>query len=164
MNDNKCKQGHYCEPQYKEKECPYDSMSASELSSQIKEPLKKEYFFAGNINKQVYDILKQTFNIKNPEVVITDKWFKNHIEPGHEKFYENNKHHIAKIINDPDYIFIDKNHNDTVIFVGEIEESQIVISLNTKRDDYSNTIITFFPCGEKTLQRMKRSKQKIYQK
>ena len=36
MNDNKCKQGHYCEPQYKEKECPYDSMSASELSERIK--------------------------------------------------------------------------------------------------------------------------------
>ena len=54
MNDNRCKSGrHYCEPQYNGKECPYDNMSANELATKIREPLNKEYFFAGTINKEI---------------------------------------------------------------------------------------------------------------
>ena len=124
-----------------------------------------KFKIVGKFNKDVYKFLKSKYGIKDPDVAITDRWLKEHIEPGHSGFYKNNKKYISKIIKDPDYIIEDSKRNNTVLFIGKLEKSQIVISLRTNEENgYKNTIITFFGCGKSTLDRILRNKNVIYNK
>ena len=113
--------------------------------------------------------LMERFDIKSERVIITDKQYKEHIAAGankHDDIFDRIREYIPEIIENPDYIFQDDKREDTVIYVSKNYQAQIVVKLNTKDKELSNTIITVFGCSEKRIRQNLRNKSEklLYKK
>lgn len=114
-------------------------------------------------------VLKERFDIKSENIIITDRQYKEHIAAGankHDDIFDRIREYIPEIIENPDYIFQDDKREDTVIYVSKNYQAQIVVKLNTKDKELSNTMITVFGCSEKRIRQNLRNKSEklLYKK
>lgn len=81
------------------------------------------------------------------DVIITDERIQ-HVKDRHSSDYERYINEIYKVIEDPDYICLDKNNSETIFMLKSIENVnlQVVIKLQTKKElkDKKNSILTFW--------------------
>ena len=154
------------------KEIKHNIVQAAKENLNVDQPLNTNrqteghIYIAPNLGK-AKNVLKEKFDIKSERVIITDRQYKTHIEKGanqHDDIYDQIKEYIPTIINDPDYIFESDKKADTVIFVSEKYKVQFIVKLNTTSKKLSNTIITIIGCGERTLKRLKKKLNILYQK
>lgn len=102
------------------------------------------------------------------EVIITEEQMV-HIRERHPEAYIDTIHYIREILDDPDYIFRDKQPN-TGLVVKKIqnreESSLLVLKIITSDDkkDYKNSVITGWKITEKRLNNYLRNKEIIYKK
>ena len=87
MNDNQCKHGHFCKPQYKDKECPYDNVSASELADILKLEIRNstKYVVEDAIDNPVVEkaigfLNKERLNTRDHKAHARDMGYKNQKE------------------------------------------------------------------------------------
>ena len=102
------------------------------------------------------------------EVIITDEQVK-HIRERHPEAYMDTMYYLKRIIDDPDYIFKDKQPN-TGLIVKKIENAKesalLVLKILTVNDrkDYKNSVITGWKITERRLNNYLRNKEIIYRK
>ena len=72
------------------------------------------------------------------EVILTDERLYEHILLFHEEEYKQLKPYIKSIIEEPDYIVEDNRHEDTMIYLKEIDDigknGRVVIKLSLLKD------------------------------
>lgn len=101
------------------------------------------------------------------EVVLTDERLNEHILIYHEKEYKELKPYIKSIIERPDYIIEDNKHEDTMIYLKEIEEieknGRVVIKLALGKDikHSKNSIITLMKLNKRTWRQTINNRGKI---
>lgn len=87
--------------------------------------------------------------IVTQNVIITNERIE-HIKKRHLTDYEKYINHISDIIKNPDYILIDKDKIDTVMFLKRILDNTkniiVIVKLNTEIEkiEMSNSILTFW--------------------
>ena len=90
------------------------------------------------------------------DVILTDERLYEHILLFHEDEYKQLKPYIKKIIDNPDYIIQDNRHEDTMIYLKQIDEieknGRVVIKLALGQDDEhnKNSIITMMKLNKRT--------------
>ena len=90
------------------------------------------------------------------EVVLTDERLYEHILLFHEEEYKQLKPYIKSIIEEPDYIVEDNRHEDTMIYLKEIDDigknGRVVIKLALGKDKEhnKNSIITLMKLNKRT--------------
>lgn len=90
------------------------------------------------------------------EVILTDERLYEHILLFHEEEYKQLKPYIKSIIEEPDYIVEDNRHEDTMIYLKEIDEigknGRVVIKLALGKDKEhnKNSIITLMKLNKRT--------------
>lgn len=95
-------------------------------------------------------------NIITDEVILTDERLYEHILVYHKPDYEQFKNYIAYIIENPDYIIEDNRHEDTLIYLKEINQinkkGRIVLKLALGQDieHNKNSIITLMKLNDRT--------------
>lgn len=92
---------------------------------------------------------------------------KRHIAKGantHDDIYKKVKDDIPNILEDPAFVFVSDKREDSVIYVSILHKIQLIVKLNVESKEKSNTIITIFGCGEKTLKRLKKKNEILYRK
>ena len=110
--------------------------------------------FICKINKNILGKYKN--KIISKDVILTQERLENHILIYHKKDYEQLKPYLKNIINNPDFIIDDNRHEDTLIFLKEINEiskcGRIVLKLTLgKNIVYSkNSIITLMRLNKRT--------------
>lgn len=101
------------------------------------------------------------------EVILTDERLHGHILLFHEEEYKQLKPYIKSIIEDPDYIVEDNRHNDTMIYLKQIDNiaknGRIVIKLALGQDEEhnKNSIITLMKLNKRTWNQTIRNRGKI---
>lgn len=128
----------------------------------------KPFETIGKININIYKNLIDT-ELLSDEVVLTKKQLK-HVDI--RRFGVMDKYHayLLSIINDPDYIFEDKE-KFTVNAVKKVEmdsnkHAYVVIRLVVEGDNinYKNSIITMWDINDKKLAQFHRNKNLLYKK
>lgn len=90
------------------------------------------------------------------EVILTDERLYEHILLFHEEEYKQLKPYIKRIIEEPDYIVEDNRHEDTMIYLKEIDDigknGRVVIKLALGKDKEhnKNSIITLMKLNKRT--------------
>ena len=90
------------------------------------------------------------------EVILTDERLYEHILLFHEDEYKQLKPYIKRIIEEPDYIDEDNRHEDTMIYLKEIDDigknGRVVIKLALGKDKEhnKNSIITLMKLNKRT--------------
>ena len=90
------------------------------------------------------------------EVILTDERLYEHILLFHEEEYKQLKPYIKSIIEEPDYIVEDNRHEDTMIYLKEIDDigknGRVVIKLALGKDKEhnKNSIITLMKLNKRT--------------
>ena len=148
-----------------------DGKNKNAQTTNVEEPTnianKPTHIFVSNNLGKAGNVLKARFDIKSDSVIITDKQFASHIAKGantHDDIYEKVKDDISNIIQNSDFVFVSDKRENSVIFVSIAHKAQFVVKLNVENKEKSNTIITIFGCGEKTLKRLKKKNELLYQK
>lgn len=101
------------------------------------------------------------------EVILTDERLYEHILLFHEQEYKQLRPYIKRIIEDPDYIVEDNRHEDTMIYLKEIEDigknGRIVIKLALGKDKEhnKNSIITLMKLNKRTWNQTIKNRGKI---
>ena len=107
-----------------------------------------------NLDKNKLGVYKN--QLITEEVVLTDERLYDHILLYHESEYKQLRPHIRKIIQEPDYIVEDNRHEDTMIYLKEIEDigkhGRVVIKLAFGKDEEhnKNSIITLMKLNKRT--------------
>jgi len=107
--------------------------------------------YVGKIDKKIYSCI--TNDITTDEVIITDRQIE-HIAERHKGVFENIKPSINEILNNPDYILADKNHENTALILKSINRAgtrfQLVLRLHTSLDEdgFKNSIISAWEISE----------------
>ena len=107
-----------------------------------------------NLDKNKLGVYKN--QLITEEVVLTDERLYDHILLYHESEYKQLRPHIRKIIQEPDYIVEDNRHEDTMIYLKEIEDigkhGRVVIKLALGKDEEhnKNSIITLMKLNKRT--------------
>lgn len=105
------------------------------------------------------------------DVIITEERL-NHIKEHHKDLSSKETGYLKNVLNDPDYVFLDRKNEDTVLLVKEIKENWqnyrmvLKLSTNTKHVNYNiqNSIISFWHIGEKKLNQYIRNEEILYKK
>lgn len=101
------------------------------------------------------------------DVILTDERLYEHILLFHEEEYRQLKPYIKKIIDNPDYIIQDNRHEDTMIYLKQIDEieknGRVVIKLALGQDDEhnKNSIITMMKLNKRTWKQTIRNRGNI---
>ena len=101
------------------------------------------------------------------DVILTDERLYEHILLFHEEEYKQLRPYIKNIIEDPDYIVEDNRHEDTMIYLKEIDaickNGRVVIKLALGKDDEhnKNSIITLMKQNKRTWNQTIRNRGKI---
>lgn len=101
------------------------------------------------------------------EVILTDERLYEHILLFHEEEYKQLRPYIRNIIEDPDYIVEDNRHEDTMIYLKEIDDigknGRVVIKLALGKDKEhnKNSIITLMKLNKRTWNQTIRNRGKI---
>ena len=107
-----------------------------------------------NLDKNKLGVYKN--QLITEEVVLTDERLYDHILLYHESEYKQLRPHIRKIIQEPDYIVEDNRHEDTMIYLKEIDaickNGRVVIKLALGKDEEhnKNSIITLMKLNKRT--------------
>ena len=118
-----------------------------------------------NLDKKKLGIYEK--KIITEEVILTDERLYEHILLFHEEEYKQLRRYIKNIIEDPDYIVEDNRHEDTMIYLKQIEEisknGRVVIKLALGKDvEHSkNSIITLMKLNKRTWNQTIRNRGKI---
>lgn len=120
----------------------------------------------GRIDRAIYSCI--TEDIVTDEVIITDERVQHIIERRGKEFYEEYFKYFSEVINDPDYIFPDKQNTALVckrIDVGE-KNINIALRLVTSNDPrgYKNSIITAVGESDKRFAQRLRNNKALYKK
>lgn len=90
------------------------------------------------------------------DVILTDERLYEHILLFHEEEYRQLKPYIKKIIDNPDYIIQDNRHEDTMIYLKQIDEIEkngrvvIKLALGQDKEHNKNSIITMMKLNKRT--------------
>ena len=90
------------------------------------------------------------------EVILTDERLYEHILLFHEEEYKQLKPYIKNIIEEPDYIVEDNRHEDTMIYLKQLnnigKNGRVVIKLALGKDEQhnKNSIITLMKLNKRT--------------
>lgn len=120
----------------------------------------------GELDWKIYECISKKHICD--EVIITDEQVK-HIRERHPEAYMDTMYYLKRIIDDPDYIFKDKQPN-TGLIVKKIENAKesalLVLKILTVNDrkDYKNSVITGWKITERRLNNYLRNKEIIYRK
>ena len=118
-----------------------------------------------NLDKKKLGIYEK--KIITEEVILTDERLYEHILLFHEEEYKQLRRYIKNIIEDPDYIVEDNRHEDTMIYLKQIEEisknGRVVIKLALGKDEEhsKNSIITLMKLNKRTWKQTIRNRGKI---
>ncbi len=118
-----------------------------------------------NLDKKKLGIYEK--QIITEEVILTDERLYEHILLFHEEEYKQLRRYIKSIIEDPDYIVEDNRHEDTMIYLKQIEEisknGRVVIKLALGKDEEhsKNSIITLMKLNKRTWNQTIRYRGKI---
>lgn len=122
----------------------------------------------GHIDKRLYSLI--TDQIRSSRLVLTEK-SKNHIiDRRGEAFFEMYSCYFKTIAEDPDYLFKDKNHENSALACKTIQENgkhiHLVIRLAVESDDeeYENSIITAMIENDRRYQQRLRNNIPVYKK
>lgn len=102
------------------------------------------------------------------EVILTDERLYEHILLYHEEEYKQLKPHIKDIIKNPDFIVEDNRHEDTLIYLKQLDiinkNGRVVIKLALGKDDEhnKNSIITLMKLNKRTWNQTLRNRRKYY--
>ena len=101
------------------------------------------------------------------DVILTEERLYEHILLFHEDEYKQLRPYIKNIIENPDYIVEDNRHEDTMIYLKQIEDigknGRIVIKLALGQDEEhnKNSIITMMKLNKRTWNQTIRNRGKI---
>ncbi len=101
------------------------------------------------------------------DVILTDERLYEHILLFHEEEYKQLKPYIKSIIDNPDYIVEDNRHEDTMIYLKQIENigknGRVVIKLALGQDEEhsKNSIITMMKLNKRTWNQTIKNRGKI---
>ena len=101
------------------------------------------------------------------DVILTDERLYEHILLFHEEEYKQLRPYIKSIIDNPDYIVEDNRHEDTMIYLKQIENigknGRVVIKLALGQDEEhnKNSIITMMKLNKRTWNQTIRNRGKI---
>lgn len=101
------------------------------------------------------------------EVVLTDERLYEHILLYHEEEYKQLRTYIKSIIENPDYIVEDNRHEDTMIYLKQIDDigknGRVVIklALGQDKEHNKNSIITLMRLNKRTWGQTIRNRGKI---
>lgn len=101
------------------------------------------------------------------EVILTDERLYEHILLYHEEEYKQLRPYIKSIIENPDYIVEDNRHEDTMIYLKQIDavgkDGRVVIKLALGQDEEhnKNSIITLMKLNKRTWNQTIRNRGKI---
>ena len=104
--------------------------------------------------------------IVTQNVIITNERIE-HIKKRHLNDYEKYINHISVIIKNPDYILIDKDKIDTLMFLKRILDNTkniiVIVKLNTEIEkiEMSNSILTFWQIRNVNYEKMIKMLNKI---
>ena len=118
-----------------------------------------------NLDKKKLGIYEK--QIITEEVILTDERLYEHILLFHEEEYKQLRRYIKNIIEDPDYIVEYNRHEDTMIYLKQIEEisknGRVVIKLALGKDEEhsKNSIITLMKLNKRTWKQTIRNRGKI---
>ena len=118
-----------------------------------------------NLDKKKLGIYEK--QIITEEVILTDERLYEHILLFHEEEYKQLRRYIKSIIEDTDYIVEDNKHEDTMIYLKQIEEisknGRVVIKLALGKDEEhsKNSIITLMKLNKRTWNQTIRNRGKI---
>lgn len=119
----------------------------------------------GTISKDKFKEI--TKNITTDEVIITGERIEH--SNAHNNAYTKYGKYIASVLSDPDYIFADKKPN-TAILIKQIKTDekfvQLILRLHTSddREDWKNSVISYWDIGENTVKRYIRNKKMVYKR
>ena len=117
-----------------------------------------------NLDKEKLGIYKD--KLITEEVILTDERLYEHILLFHEEEYKQLRPYIKSIIENPDYIVEDNRHEDTMIYLKEIDDignnGRVVIKLALGQDDEhnKNSIITLMKLNKRTWNQTIRNRRK----
>ena len=118
-----------------------------------------------NLDKKKLGIYEK--KIITEEVILTDERLYEHILLFNEEEYKQLRRYIKNIIEDRDYIVEDNRHEDTMIYLKQIEEisknGRVVIKLALGKDEEhsKNSIITLMKLNKRTWKQTIRNRGKI---
>ena len=118
-----------------------------------------------NLDKKKLGIYEK--KIITEEVILTDERLYEHILLFHEEEYKQLRRYIKNIIEDPDYIVEDNRHEDTMIYLKQIEDigknGRVVIKLALGQDEEhnKNSIITMMKLNKRTWNQTIKNRGKI---
>ena len=101
------------------------------------------------------------------DVILTDERLYEHILLFHEEEYKQLRPYIKNIIDNPDYIVEDNRHEDTMIYLKQIENieknGRVVIKLALGQDEEhnKNSIITMMKLNKRTWNQTIRNRGKL---
>ncbi|GHU79852.1 hypothetical protein AGMMS49992_32320 [Clostridia bacterium] len=100
-------------------------------------------------------------------VVLPDERI-DHIMEGHADDYIQYGSYIADVVQDPDYILLDKDHPNTALYIGKVPGSNISVviklALQTDAADLLSSVITMYRLGEKRKKTMLKNNPMIYKR
>ena len=118
-----------------------------------------------NLDKKKLGIYKD--KLLTEEVILTDERLYDHILLFHEEEYKQLRPYIRSIIEEPDYIIEDNKHEDTMIYLKEInnidKNGRVVIKLALGKDEEhnKNSIITLMKLNKRTWNQTIKNRGKI---
>ena len=118
-----------------------------------------------NLDKKKLGIYEK--QIITEEVILTDERLYEHILLFHEDEYKQLRPYIKNIIENPDYIVEDNRHEDTMIYLKQIEDigknGRVVIKLALGQDEEhnKNSIITMMKLNKRTWNQTIKNRGKI---
>lgn len=101
------------------------------------------------------------------DVILTDERLYEHILLFHEEEYKQLRPYIKSIIDNPDYIVEDNRHEDTMIYLKQIEDIEkngrvvIKLALGQDKEHNKNSIITMMKLNKRTWNQTIRNRGKI---
>ena len=105
--------------------------------------------------------------IEGEDVILTEERLYEHILLFHEDEYKQLRPYIKNIIENPDYIVEDNRHEDTMIYLKQIEDigknGRVVIKLALGQDEEhnKNSIITMMKLNKRTWNQTIKNRGKI---
>ena len=120
----------------------------------------------GKLNENIYSSFSK--NIRDDEVIITSERME-HVKIRHPEAYDSFISEIKNTINNPDYIFEDKKHQNTLLVTKKINEDKnnilvLKVALNTTDKKLNSSVISGWNISDERLENYKKHNKIIYSK
>lgn len=102
-----------------------------------------------------------------PRVVLTEERIE-HIREGHAEDFDAFSSYIPATIRNPAYVLCDAKNENTAMFIGRVEQTNINVIIKLAFEDASSdlesSVITMYRLGEKTLRRLIKKNSVVYRR